>query len=152
MKKYISVVLALALVLCLSPPVFEAGSSGLTTELHFKYTPAEPSYFIDANVEKLTGNQNRLTITVMEYMPDGSVRATTETFMIPNNSEGTYEVGGYSVFVDVKGNIQIRRIDVVSIAPDAYIAPGTPVLVNAAATADDFISISYPLPWKEFSV
>ncbi|MCL1983377.1 MAG: hypothetical protein FWG53_09895 [Clostridiales bacterium] len=115
MRKITCIILAATLVLCLSPPVYAASPPAeARTELRFVYTPTEPSYFVNAWVEKLTGNQNRLYITVTEYLPDGSVNIITETFMIKNNSEGTYQVGGYSIYVDTKGNIQIRRADVVS--------------------------------------
>jgi len=114
MKKIISFALAAALVLCLSPPTYAASPpTGARTDVSFTYTPAEPSYFITAGVEKLNGNQNRLTITISELYPDGTENEITETFLIPNNAAGTYQVGGYSVYVDTKGNIQVRRCEVV---------------------------------------
>ena len=120
---------AAAVVMCLSPLIFAAGTyhpppaggalftkEGLDrvrTELTFIYAPAAPSYFVSAYVEKLTGNQNKLTITVTELYPDGTEKDITETFMINNNATDTYQVGGYRVFVDVKGNIQIRQAEIV---------------------------------------
>ena len=115
MRKIISVVLAAALVLCLSPPSYAASPpTGARTDVSFIYTPAQPSYFVNAYVEKIPGNQNRLTITVTELYPDGMENIITETFMIPNNAAGTYQVGGYSMYVDTKGNIQIRQVEIVS--------------------------------------
>ena len=67
---------------------------------------------IIVEVEKLEGSQNELTITIEEETEDGTVNEITETFLIDNNAEGTYEVGDYEVYVDTKGNDQIR---------DAYI-------------------------------
>ena len=55
----------------------------------------------------------RLTITIAELYPDGTSSVITETFMIKNNAADTYIVGGYSVCADTKGNIQVRRCEVV---------------------------------------
>ena len=65
-------------------------------------------------VEKLSGNKNKLTVTVVEDYSDGSVRIYEETFSIDNNAAGTYQVGPYyQVFVDTKGNTQIRACNIV---------------------------------------
>ena len=61
-----------------------------------------------ASVNKMSGNQNELTITVTELYADGSENAITTTLKISNNAAGTYEVGKYDVYVDTKGNDQIR--------------------------------------------
>ena len=66
-----------------------------------------------ASVEQLKGNQNALTITVTELLSDGSTKIFTERFMINNNAAGTYTVGDYRVFVETKGNTQIRSIYIV---------------------------------------
>jgi len=66
-----------------------------------------------ASVEKLNGNQNRLTITIIEELSDGTQNVITETIMINNNAAGAYGVGDYSVYVDTKGNDQIRTCDIV---------------------------------------
>ena len=113
MRKLTCVVLAAALVLCASPPAYAAFGAGARTDISFIYAPAQPSYFVSASVEKLNGNQNRLAITITELYPDGMENVITETFLIPNNAAGTYEVGGYSVYVDTKGNIQIRACYIV---------------------------------------
>jgi hypothetical protein len=73
---------------------------------------------VDAFVEKLQGNTNNLTITVTEQAGrEGSEWQKevvfTATFSIRNNAAGTYEVGPYRVFVDTKGNTQIREIFIV---------------------------------------
>ena len=72
----------------------------------------------DAFVEKQNGNKNSLTIIVTELVSKaGSKMQTevtyTETFSINNNAAGTYQVGPYKVYVDTKGNTQIREIRIV---------------------------------------
>ncbi|MCL1809037.1 MAG: hypothetical protein FWG42_04605 [Clostridiales bacterium] len=66
-----------------------------------------------ASVEKLSGNQNRLTVTVTEKLSDGKTNLITATIMINNNAAGTYNVGTYKVYVDTKGNTQIRECRIV---------------------------------------
>jgi len=66
-----------------------------------------------ASVNQLKGNQNELTVTVVESFPLKAPNIYEETFMINNNAQGFYEVGEYTVFVNTKGNVQIR---------DCYIA------------------------------
>ncbi|MCL1875552.1 MAG: hypothetical protein FWF87_04770 [Synergistaceae bacterium] len=66
----------------------------------------------DAKVEKLNGNQNKLTIFVTELYNDHEVEYVPVTFMINNNAAGTYKVGPYNVYVDTKGNTQIRECKV----------------------------------------
>ena len=66
-----------------------------------------------AYVEKLGGNQNRLFITVIEYYSDGTEKYVTWDGLINNNAAGAYQVGGYTVYVDTKGNDQIRECYIV---------------------------------------
>lgn len=66
-----------------------------------------------ASVKKLKGNKNELTITVTESLKGGSKNVVTETFMINNNDAGIYKVGGYNVYVNTKGNTQIRECYIV---------------------------------------
>ena len=66
-----------------------------------------------ASVTKLNGNKNDLTITVTERLSDGSVNTVTRKFSIDNNAAGTYTVGDYKVYVDTKGNTQIRECYIV---------------------------------------
>jgi hypothetical protein len=68
------------------------------------FVSATPSAF----VTKLNGNMNDLTITVAELFSDGSTNDITQTFSINNNSAGTYQVDNYNIYVDTKGNTQIR--------------------------------------------
>jgi hypothetical protein len=66
-----------------------------------------------AEVEKLAGNKNNLTITITEVYSNDSVNIIAKTFSIDNNAENTYEIGGYTVYVNTKGNTQIRGIYIV---------------------------------------
>ncbi|MCL1974924.1 MAG: M28 family peptidase [Firmicutes bacterium] len=61
-----------------------------------------------AVVKKLNGNKNDLTITVVAIYEDGSQDVFCKTFSINNNSADYYDVNGYTVYVDTKGNDQIR--------------------------------------------
>ena len=67
---------------------------------------AEPS----ATVKQLKGSSNELTITITQTHIDGSTSTVTDTFTIKNNAAGTYTVGDYKVYVDTKGNTQVREI------------------------------------------
>ncbi|MFA1819989.1 endo-1,4-beta-xylanase [Virgibacillus oceani] len=68
-----------------------------------------------ATVERLKGNQNRLTVIVKELYSDGSTdEAFTEELLIRNNAADVYQVGPYKVYVDTKGNDQIRECYIVS--------------------------------------
>jgi len=66
-----------------------------------------------ASVEKLNGNKNNLTVTVTETLLNGDVVPYTATISIDNNAAGTYTVGPYKVYVDTKGNTQIRECYIV---------------------------------------
>ena len=63
---------------------------------------------VSASIEKLSGNKNSLTIVVNDYLFNGEVVTYDLTVLISNNAAGTYTVGPYSVYVDTKGNDQIR--------------------------------------------
>ena len=62
----------------------------------------------EAEVTKLNGSRNELTITVTEFYSDGSERVIAFIVMIDNNAAAAYQVGPYKVYVDTKGNTQIR--------------------------------------------
>jgi hypothetical protein len=66
-----------------------------------------------AYVEKLSGNKNNLYVTVVETYTDGTTIDITEMHVINNNAAGTYQVGPYKVYVDTKGNVQIRACYIV---------------------------------------
>ena len=65
-----------------------------------------------ASVKKLNGNKNELTITITEKLGCGK-NVYTETFTINNNAADTYNVDKYKVYVDTKGNTQIRECYIV---------------------------------------
>ena len=67
----------------------------------------------EAKVTKLAGSQNELTITVTEIYSDGTEIVITKTLKIDNNAAGIYDVGEYKVYVDTKGNTQIRACYIV---------------------------------------
>ena len=66
-----------------------------------------------ATVEKLQGKENRLTVIVTESYSDGSTEDFTEEFQIKNNAADVYQVGPYKVYVETKGNDQIRECYIV---------------------------------------
>ncbi|MCL1848654.1 MAG: CehA/McbA family metallohydrolase [Clostridiales bacterium] len=66
-----------------------------------------------AYVTKLSGNKNDLTIEVIEMYSDGTLATITETFSINNNASGTYSLDSHRVYVDTKGNDQIRECRIV---------------------------------------
>lgn len=66
-----------------------------------------------AYVDRINGNQNRLYITVIEEYSDGTTKAVEWNGLINNNAAGIYQVGGYRVYVDTKGNTQIRECYIV---------------------------------------
>jgi len=61
-----------------------------------------------AFVTQLNGNKNDLTISITEKLSSGTTNVITKTFSINNNAADTYTVGSYRVYVDTKGNTQIR--------------------------------------------
>ena len=68
-----------------------------------------------ASVDQLNGNQNRLHIRVREVFFDGTLgEEYYEVFMINNNAAAQYKVGPYTVYVDTKGNTQIRACVIVA--------------------------------------
>ena len=70
-----------------------------------------------ASIVKLNGNKNELTIAITEVVTDGAseivTNVYTKTFSINNNAADTYTVNGYKVYVDTKGNDQIRACYIV---------------------------------------
>jgi hypothetical protein len=66
-----------------------------------------------ALVEQQSGNKNNLAIKIVEKLSDGNTNVISETFSISNNAADTYKVGNYQVYVDTKGNTQIRECYIV---------------------------------------
>ena len=81
----------------------------LLERVESKLIDATPSAF----VTRQNGNQNILTVRITETYECYRTVTYTETFMIRNNAEGLYQVGDYIVFVNTKGNDQIRAIYIV---------------------------------------
>ncbi|QIK70995.1 hypothetical protein G7070_00245 [Propioniciclava coleopterorum] len=68
---------------------------------------------VTAVVTKLTGNRNEVTITVTDRDAAGATAVYSATVQIAKNSAGTFPVGPYQVFVDTKGNTQVREVRIV---------------------------------------
>jgi acyl-CoA-binding protein len=68
---------------------------------------------VTASVEKLNGNKNNLTITIADILYNGKVVLYSVTISIENNASGIYTVGPYNVYVDTKGNTQVRACYIV---------------------------------------
>jgi len=64
-------------------------------------------------VTQRNGNKNDLTISIVEKLPNGQTNTVSKTFNIDNNAADTYTVGSYRVYVDTKGNTQIRDCRIV---------------------------------------
>ena len=84
-------------------------TTDITLKAVWEEVPAVISVASSAAVEKLSGNQNMLNITVTEVYSDGSEKTISWSGLIKNNAAGFYTVGSYTVFVDTKGNDQIRE-------------------------------------------
>lgn len=69
-----------------------------------------------ASVTWVNGPQNLLFITVTETLSDGTTRTIEWNGLINNNAAGAYNVGDYQVFVNTKGNTQIRECYIVECA------------------------------------
>lgn len=85
-----------------------AGASAWSA-VHRYDTVAEAT--ASATVTRLQGHRNELTISVTETYLDGTSDVRRQTFLIPNNAADTYRVGSNLVFVDTKGNSQVRRVE-----------------------------------------
>jgi len=77
--------------------------------------------YVAASVNKIPGNKNELTITVtaasyFDFVAKKmmTIPTFTETFLINNNAADTYGVGVYKVYVDTKGNDQIRACYIIA--------------------------------------
>jgi len=85
------------------------GSNGIAFTNPFGVKEATKETTVPAaSVRVIPGNTNELTVTVTEFYSNGMANVVAETFTIRNNAEGAYKVGDYKVYVDTKGNDQIR--------------------------------------------
>ena len=121
MKTKLWIVLALAMV-----TVFTMGAAAPVSQAPAGTQTALVGYIAGngkvatptASVTKQNGNKNLLTVTVTErYTSIDREVVSTEQFSIDNNAAGTYKVGNYNVYVDTKGNTQIRDCYIVSSDP-----------------------------------
>ena len=105
---------AYALIVLEETNVFQYEVDEAEAALRAAYEALAPKEFLyaapSAWVNKLNGNKNELYIEVCEYYCNGTVHVISQMFMIDNNAEGFYQVGPYKVFVNTKGNVQIREI------------------------------------------
>ena len=91
------------------PDLKQGGKPEAKPNLKPETKPAVAAVTPSATVEKLNGNKNNLTITLTETAANGAKKEIAQkTFSINNNAADTYEVGDYKVYVDTKGNTQIR--------------------------------------------
>ena len=82
---------------------------------------ADPSAYITVK----PGANNDLTITITEQLSNGNTNEITKTFSIKNNAAAVYALGDYSVYVDTKGNDQIRDCKIVESGWEPDPDPGT---------------------------
>jgi len=68
---------------------------------------------VSAAVLKSNGNKNELTVTITGHYGDLGFVIVTETILINNNAAGVYEIGSFRVYVDTKGNTQVREVYIV---------------------------------------
>jgi len=101
-----------ALVSAAAEYTFKA-TADRTLTARFALIPVVIKATPSAYVTQYPGNKNDLTITVTELYNTGAIITYTETFVINNNAAGTYKVGPYRVYVDTKGNTQIRECYIV---------------------------------------
>ncbi|MCL2326232.1 MAG: hypothetical protein FWC40_07065 [Proteobacteria bacterium] len=67
-----------------------------------------------ASVRVIPGNTNYLTVTIVETYSNGMTNIIkSDEMAIRNNAEGIYEVAGYKVYVDTKGDNQICACHIV---------------------------------------
>lgn len=93
--------------------VDDAVAAIVSAKAGLTYIPVFESATASAYVTKLEGNKNDLTITVTEKYDKGSAVVITKTFRINNNAADIYEVGDYKVYVNTKGNVQVRECYIV---------------------------------------
>ena len=90
----------------------DAAANGLRTAIDSLVIPVI-SAVPEAVVTKDIGKENTLKITVTETFADGTENLIVETFTIANNAADIYGVGSYKVYVDTKGNTQVRACYIV---------------------------------------
>jgi len=103
------------------------------------YTEAADTYgaVASARVDKLNGNQNGLTITVMV----DDVIAAEAYYLIKNNSAGEFVVGNYKVYVSTYGNDKIDYCFItyanITITPGATVG-GDEIVISATGLLEGY--------------
>ena len=107
MKRVIMIILLLMTVLI--PVAYVSAASNVPAEIKLV------DVSVTAIVEKFDGNQNRLWIRLAD--DNGTI---AEPYIIKNNSAGIYRIssnsGDYQIYVDTKGNTQVRACYIMSFA------------------------------------
>ena len=87
---------------------------GFASENLVLYSAVLVKAIATSKVTVVPGNTNHLFIAIDEQFSNGFIVSTTEEFIIRNNAEGFYTIetgyATYRVFVNTKGNDQIRQI------------------------------------------
>ncbi|MDR0374042.1 MAG: InlB B-repeat-containing protein [Nitrososphaerota archaeon] len=103
----------------------KADGSGLIGDVARNFIPDQDTFIADdiilyaqwskilsvtptAYVTQLNGNKNDLAISITEELDNGTTNTIQQAFDINKNAADTYTIGSYSVYVDTKGNTQIR--------------------------------------------
>ena len=102
-KRILALFLSVSLILSLIPPMPAAAAPKAPDRL----SDIEP--VVNAFVVPIDEKTGELTITV-----DDIFGTYTETFVINNNSAGTYLVDEYEVYVDIRNNTQVRTCYIIS--------------------------------------
>jgi len=64
---------------------------------------------VSAYVKQTTGNTNQLFITIIEHYPNNIANIETYQITALNNDATVYKAGKYNVYVNVKGNTDVRE-------------------------------------------
>jgi hypothetical protein len=111
LTKMLSIMMVFAVLFSFALPV-----SASAAPLPAGIVAAETDATAEAFVTKTNGNSNLLTIIIND-----NSTAYEETFVIANNADGLYEVGGFTVYVGTYGNTKISACVIVDIPEEAYL-------------------------------
>ena len=127
-KRLFAFILSVSMIVALLPPMPAMAAQNAPDEISVINTT------VSASVNQLKGNNNELTITINDIYGKH-----VKTFIINNNAAGIYKVGDYEIFVDTKGNTQIRDCYIVSYNPttgdidyivNPVLPPGQPEILD----------------------
>jgi hypothetical protein len=147
MKKTTCFVIAAALILCLSPPIYAAASAGAQVELSFTYTPAEPGYIVEVSGTWFRGSQIGLTATCnaefskfIGVKVDG-ILLDADMYIAASGSTVITLKPEYLMTLDI-GEHSIQLLFTDGSVQTWFTIKAPKVLVSAATTAKDFVSIT----------